>query len=107
MWNSSKLAANTSIFEFVILKAFSVQMTYRSAHRIKEVTWQTPFFNWVKCNIDGASNGNPGPSSCGGTFKNNDADFLGAFALNMGISTSLCAELHSAIIAIEIAFNRG
>lgn len=82
-------------------------MTYRSAHRIKEVTWQTPFFNWVKCNIDGASNGNPGPSSCGGTFKNNDADFLGAFALNMGISTSLCAELHSAIIAIEIAFNRG
>jgi len=59
--NSSKLAANSSISEFVILKAFSVQISLGNAPKIKEVIWQPPIFNWVKCNIDGASIGNPGP----------------------------------------------
>jgi len=56
--NHSKLLGNSSIKDFVILKAFSIQITYRNAPKIKQVIWKPPIFNWVKCNIDGASNGN-------------------------------------------------
>ncbi|MCI80670.1 ribonuclease H protein, partial [Trifolium medium] len=38
--------------------------------------WQPPTFNWVKCNCDGASLGNPGLSSYGGIFRNSEALFL-------------------------------
>ena len=104
--NNSKLAANSSISEFVILKAFSVKINCNNAPRIKEIIWQPPILNWIKCNIDGASNGNPGPS-CGGIFRNSNANFLGAFADNLGIANSFCADLHGAMIAIEFAFHRG
>jgi ribonuclease HI len=66
-----------------------------------------PIFNWVKCNCDGASLGNPDLSSCGGIFRNSDALFVGAFSFNLGISSSLNAELVDARIAIETAVNKG
>ncbi|CAJ2641500.1 unnamed protein product [Trifolium pratense] len=105
--NSSKLNAKSSIEEFLILKAFSVQFNNTPPPLIKEVLWQPPIFNWVKCNSDGASLGNPGPSSCGGLFRNSSAEFLGAFAYNLGISNSLSAELNGAMYAVELAHHFG
>jgi ribonuclease HI len=59
---------------------------------------------WYKCNIDGASNGNPGIASCGGIFRNHDANFIYAFAEPLGINASYVAELCGAMRAIEIAY---
>ncbi|MCH95444.1 ribonuclease H protein [Trifolium medium] len=87
----SKFHANSSMSEFVILKALHVQMQFSKAPVIKEVLWQPPILNWMKCNSDGASTGNPGNSSFGGIFRNSEAIFKGAFAINLGIqSLSLC-----------------
>ena len=36
-------------------------------------------------------------------FRNADADFLGAFSVNLGVSTALHFELIAAMVAIEIA----
>jgi ribonuclease HI len=105
--NSSKLNAKSSIEEFLILKAFNVRFSNTPPHVIKEVLWQPPVFNWVKCNSDGASLGNPGPSSCGGLFRNSKGEFLGAFAYNLGISNSLSAELNGAMYAVELAHHYG
>ena len=105
--NNSKCAASSSIPDFVLLKAFSVKINYGNAPKIKEIIWQPPVFDWIKCNIDGASLGNPGPSSCGGIFRDKNADFLGAFAYNLGISNSLVAELNATMFAIELAHHRG
>jgi len=105
--NHSKCAANSTIADFVLLKAFSVKINYGNAPKIKEVLWQPPVFNWIKCNIDGASIGNPGPASCGGIFRNKNANFHGAFAYNLGNSNSLVAELNGAMFAIEMAHQRG
>jgi hypothetical protein len=63
--NCSTLKANSTMTDFVMLRAFSVKMNFGNAPIIKEVLWQPPIMHWIKCNIDGASNGNPGPSSCG------------------------------------------
>jgi ribonuclease HI len=62
--------------------------------------------NWYKCNIDGASNGNPGIAACGGIFRNHDADFIYGFAEPLGITSSYVAELSGAMRAIEIAFQK-
>jgi ribonuclease HI len=105
--NNSGLKANSNIAEFVLLQKFHVKMKHGNAPKIKEVLWQPPILNWVKCNCDGASLGNPGLSSCGGIFRNSDALFLGAFSFNLGISSSLNAELVGAMLAIETAVNKG
>jgi len=42
-------------------------------------------------------------AACGGMFRNADADFLGAFSVNLGVSTALHFELIAAMVAIEIA----
>ncbi|CAJ2646783.1 unnamed protein product [Trifolium pratense] len=70
----SKLHANSSMSEFVILKALHVQMQFSKAPVIKEVLWQPPILNWMKCNSVGASTGNPGNSSCAGIFQNRGSD---------------------------------
>jgi len=101
--NSSTLAASSSIAEFVILKKFDVKINPPKSYNIKEVIWSPPIFNWVKCNTDGAAQGNPGSAACGGIFRNSDADLLGAFSVNLGVSTALHSELIAAMLAIEIA----
>lgn len=82
-------------------------MNFGNAPRIKEVIQQPPILNWVKCNLDGASNGNPWPSACGGIYRNSNANFLGAFACNLSNSNSLDAELNGAMLAIELAHQKG
>lgn len=104
--NNSKCAANTSIVDFVLHKAFSVKINYGNAPRIKEVIWQPPRFIWIKCNIDGALVGNPGPSSCERIFRDSNAEFLGAFTYNLGNTNSLVAELNGAMFSIELANQR-
>jgi ribonuclease HI len=82
-------------------------MKYGNAPRIKEVMWQPHILNWVKCNCDGASLGNPKILSCGAIFRNSDAAFLGAYSFNFGISSSLNGELVGALVAIETTVNKG
>jgi hypothetical protein len=98
--NMSCLKAKSNITEFVLLQKFQVKMKHDNAPKIKEVLWQPPILNWIKCNCDGASLGNPGPSSCGGIFRDSTSSFLGAFTYNLGISSSLNAELVGAMLAI-------
>jgi ribonuclease HI len=42
-----------------------------------------------------------------GIYRNNKAEFLGAFAYNLGNTNALVAELHGAMFAIELAYKRG
>jgi ribonuclease HI len=44
-------------------------------------------------------------SSCGGIFRDHEANFIYAFAEPLGTSTSYVAELCGAMRAIEIAFH--
>ncbi|PNX62397.1 ribonuclease H, partial [Trifolium pratense] len=78
--NNCKLHANSNITEFTILRAFHVKFKYANAPVIKEVLWQPPVFNWIKCNCDGSS---------------------------IGISSSLHDELIGAMTAVEIAHSKG
>ncbi|GAU40207.1 hypothetical protein TSUD_397340 [Trifolium subterraneum] len=93
--------------EFLILKAFNVNVHLPKASAIKEVLWQPPLYNWVKCNTDGPALGRPGLASCGALFRDYTATFLGGFSINIGNSYALHAELISVMNAIEIAHSKG
>jgi hypothetical protein len=105
--NNSCLKAFSNILEFMLLQKLHVKLKFCNAPKIKEVIWQPPIFNWIKCNCDGASLENTRNSACGGIFRNVDSSFLGAYALNICISTSLKVELICAMNAIETAANKG
>jgi ribonuclease HI len=96
------------LFEvFIFSYLLVVPLKFSNAPINKEVLWQPPILNWVKCNSEGASAGNPGNSSCGGVFRNFGVTFCDAFAINLGIQPSLFAELMGAMLAIEIAHQKG
>jgi hypothetical protein len=86
--NNSKKTSSNSIRDFIILKHFNFTIHHPNATVIKEILWQPPLTNWVKCNIDGAVKGNPGIAGYGGIFRNHAADMLYCFAEPLGIASS-------------------
>lgn len=60
----------------------------------------------VKINCDGASQGNPGISACGGIARDFDGRFLGAFARFLAVSNFLIAKINGAMFAIEFAHEK-
>jgi len=67
--NITALTSRSSISEFVILKHFDVKIKPPKPQIIKEAIWATPFANWVKCNTDEASLGNPEQQHVEGFFE--------------------------------------
>lgn len=87
--NHTHKASNNSITNFSILKSFKVDIHHSNAPSIIEVLWSPPLPDWTKCNTDGASVGIPGPSSCGGIFRDNEGNCLRVFFRTLTISQFL------------------
>lgn len=105
--NSSRGIMSTSVSELVMMKGLWVNGHPSKAPRIKQVTWYPPICNTIKCNCDGAAKGFPGPAGCGGIFRDKSAAILGCYADNLGTTTCIFAEFIGAMLAVEIAFNKG
>jgi ribonuclease HI len=101
--NYTKKVANNSIRDFTILKHFNVNNHPPKQPEIKEIIWQPPPTSWIKCNIDGASKGNPGSLGCGGIVRNNRAKGFCCFAEPLGNVSSFTAELCAFMRAMIIA----
>jgi hypothetical protein len=82
---------SSSIYDFSVFKAFKVRTHSPRAPRIIEVLWHPLMLGWVMCNTDGAAHGSPGPSACGGSFRNCHGIFLGSFANFIGNSNTFVA----------------
>jgi ribonuclease HI len=103
----TKNFSSNSMSDFLILKAFNVCTHPSKAPVIREVLWQPPLLDWIKCNTDGAAHGSPGLSACGGIFRNSSSMCVGWFAENLGIHNAFYAELVGAMKAIELAAAHG
>jgi hypothetical protein len=103
--NTGKTSSN-SIRDFSFLKMFRISIHHPRPSFLKEVLWHPPLINWYKCNIDGASCGNPGNASCGAIFRYHDAEFVYGFAEPLGVTNAYVAELCGAMRVIEIAFQK-
>uniref|UniRef100_M1DQE1 Nuclease n=1 Tax=Solanum tuberosum TaxID=4113 RepID=M1DQE1_SOLTU len=66
---------------------------YRPNFQYKLVKWLPPEIGWWKCNTDGASRDNPGPSTAAFCVRNVDGDLVGAKGLKIPDSTNLVTEV--------------
>lgn len=66
------------------LRALGLKGKPRKAPVIHSIQWQPPPPGWMKVNTDGCSRGQPGPSSCGGIFRNCRGFVHGCFELSLG-----------------------
>ncbi|XP_019256312.1 PREDICTED: uncharacterized protein LOC109234702 [Nicotiana attenuata] len=62
---------------------------------------QLPFHGLYKCNTDGASKGNPGPSSLGFCVRNDKGDVVSARAVDLGVTTNVVAEAKAILQGLE------
>ncbi|XP_075083488.1 uncharacterized protein LOC142167230 [Nicotiana tabacum] len=58
----------------------------------RRVTWQLPHYGWYKCNTDGASKENPGPSSLGFCVRNDEGNLVYAREVDLGVTTNVVIE---------------
>lgn len=77
--NHSLLPSSSSMHDFKIIKDFKVNIHPPRAPLIKEVIWNPPILDCLKCNCDGAFTQDPPTFGCGGIFRNSKSDFLFAF----------------------------
>ncbi|KAH0661671.1 hypothetical protein KY284_026602 [Solanum tuberosum] len=66
---------------------------YKPTLQYEVVRWSRPPISWWKCNTDGASRGNSGPSSASICVRNSDGNLVGAKGLKVGVTTNLIAEV--------------
>jgi len=84
-------------FEYTTIPNFFPQMValldgYRPSFQFKLVKWFPPPCGCWKCNTDGASRGNPGPSAAVLCVRNYEGDLVCAKGVKLAEFTSLVAE---------------
>ncbi|KAH0685725.1 hypothetical protein KY290_017253 [Solanum tuberosum] len=72
--------------------SFFIWRLWKKRFPIGEFLWKFPNEGVYKCNSDGASKGNPGPSACAFCIRNNRGEFVYAESKGLGIMSSLEAE---------------
>lgn len=65
---------------------------FRPTFQYKVVSWINPPQGWWKCNTDGASRGNPGPSATAFCVRNFNSDLVGAKGLKIEDSINTVVE---------------
>ena len=106
---SSRLATghmHNTIRDLCILKSFGACCRSRRIPRMVEVIWHPPSIGWIKINSDGAWKHEEGIGGFGAVFRDYKGHFVGAFASNIDIPSSVAAEVMAVITAIELAWVR-
>ena len=60
---------------------------------VNYIGWKYPAKGWIKLNVDGCSKGNPGLAGAGGVMRDHMGTWIGGFARNISICSSVIAEL--------------
>lgn len=87
-----------------VLNCFGADCRWRRAPNVVEVFWHPPTIGWVKINANGAWKHAEGVGGYGAVFRDFRGHFLGAFAANIDIPSSIAAEVMAVIMTIELAW---
>lgn len=99
--NLTSRKANDSIYSFIILKPFDINIHPRKQFSVVEVTWSIPARGWIKCNNDGVASGSPLLAACGGLLRDEEANHFLSFSALIGPGTPVVSKFLAVIIAIE------
>ncbi|XP_060170637.1 uncharacterized protein LOC132601572 [Lycium barbarum] len=71
----------------------------------KIVYWRLPYERWYKCNTDGTSKGNPGPSSYGFCVRDWHGDLIYAECKELGLNSNVVAEARAMMEGLVYCVN--
>ncbi|KAH0757706.1 hypothetical protein KY290_021199 [Solanum tuberosum] len=74
---------------------------YKPKLYYQAISWQKPKEDWVKCNTDGSSKGNPGDSAYAFCIRDVRGDLIFAEAQQIGITTNIMAEAVAVLKALS------
>ena len=63
--------------------------------------------DWIKLNVDGCSKGNPGVVGADGVLWGKMGTWMGGFARNNGICSSVTAELWAIYVGLQFTWEKG
>lgn len=76
---------------------------YKPTYKFRIFRWTHPPINWLKCNTDGATKGNPKPSSAAFCIRNSNGDLIIAKGLRIQDTINLVAEARAIREGLEFA----
>ncbi|XP_059310157.1 uncharacterized protein LOC132061337 [Lycium ferocissimum] len=84
-----------------------IQMLEEGCGRLKvtKVRWNVPPTEWLLCNTDGASRGNPGRNAYGFCLRNSEGGLRYAHTAEIGITTNIYAEVMTILQAMRFYKN--
>lgn len=106
LWNANAALKIITKYVSEICSAFVPPYPKNHTHEEILVGWKPPSEDWVKANADGASKGNPGQAGAG-IIRDYCVKWLVGLMANVGICTSVRAELWAAKETLELAWNLG
>ncbi|CAL1397044.1 unnamed protein product [Linum trigynum] len=74
---------------------------------LANIGWTPPVEGWTTLNVDGASNGNPGPAGAGGLLRDHTGRWIKGFVSNVGSASATLAELWAINHGIDLAWKEG
>ncbi|OVA10859.1 Ribonuclease H domain [Macleaya cordata] len=105
--NLSNNNMSNSVVDLSTLRYFGVKARPRKAPRIDNVCWYPPLNGWIQINSDGCSLGNLGMAGSGGILCDSHSRLVGCLSISLDIKTSIFAEFHVALCALEITLDQG
>ncbi|CAL1407561.1 unnamed protein product [Linum trigynum] len=69
-----------------------------------DIGWTPPAAGWCALNVDGASNGNPGPAGTGGVLRDSTGQWIAGYMANIGSTTAAHAELWALMYGLDLAW---
>ncbi|XLU57871.1 hypothetical protein S245_052519 [Arachis hypogaea] len=67
------------------------------------LVWQPPLDQWVKLNIDGTSQGNFGPASFAGVFRDSVGGWILGYGCKLRTVKAIQAEVEAILMGLQIA----
>jgi len=96
--NSSKASMKNDMVDFNVIKFLVLVGKVLCPLTVR---WEFPSADWVRNNIDGATKGYPGLSTCGGIFYGSMEEFIGGFSVFLEVQTALMTEFYGFMYAME------
>ena len=104
-WFKTNLAIKRMIGDSLMLRRGDDDQT--KGKEVDHIGWKYPADGWIKLNVDGCSKGNPGMAGAGGAIRDNMGSWIGGFARNIGICSSVTAELWAIYIGLQLVWAKG
>ncbi|CAN1823008.1 Putative ribonuclease H protein At1g65750 [Linum perenne] len=72
-----------------------------------QISWEPGPIDWATVNVDGSVLRSPARAAAGGVVRSEDGRAIGAFVANLGCCSVTRAELHGAVLGLELAWSLG